>query len=256
MSEVSDFSSLPQRSTVKTESSLQDKVVLVVGACGTHGRSAALAAARAGAIVVLAGRRVPALEQLYDQIREIGQEPAIYPINLEGAHPEDFQQLGSTLKENLGGLDGLVFAAGRLHGLSSLEHIEAEEWLRTWHVLVNAPFLLLRGCRQAMGPHSTAVIYLDDPNRVQRALWGAYGVAQGAAQALVRVAGDEAGSRGPKVTGLVCAPTAGPLMQKAYPARAMSEFADPKLFAPACTWLLEGNGESGQIYDARSWASE
>ncbi len=235
---------------------LTDKVVLVVGACGSHGRAAALAAAKAGAVVVLAGRRVPALERLYDEIKALGPEPAIYPINLEGAHPDDFQVLGESLKNNLGGLDGLVFAAGRLHGLSALDHIEAEEWLRTWHVHVNAPFLLLRGCRQAMGPDSTAVFYLDDPERVQRALWGAYGVSQAAAQALVRVAGDEAGAHGPRITGLVCAPTAGPLMQKVYPARPMSEFARPERFTPACLWLLAGGGDSGAIYDGRGLAKD
>ncbi len=255
MSESFCYRSLPARATIESAGALLDKVILVVGACGAHGRSVALAAARAGAIVVLAGRRVPALETLYDELKALGPEPAIYPINLEGAHPEDFHALGSSLKENLNGLDGLVFAAGRLHGLSSLDHTDPEEWLRTWHVQVNAPFLLLRGCRQAMTVNSTSVMYLDDPDRVQRALWGAYGVAQGAAQALVRVAGDESGSRELKVAGLVCAPTAGPLMQRAYPARAMSEFTAAEVFAPACVWLLAGNAVSGQVYDARPWAA-
>ena len=247
------FQALPSRESI-TAADLRDKVVLVVGACGSHGRAAALGAARAGAVVVLAGRRVPALERLYDELKAVGPEPAIYPINLEGAHPEDFEGLGESLKNNLGALDGLVFAAGRLQGLSAIEHLPPEEWLRTWHVQVNAPFLLLRGCRQAMGPQSTAVIFLDDPQRVQRALWGAYGVAQGAAEALIRIAGDESGSRGPRVTGLLCAPTAGPLMQRAYPARSQAEFAAAELFTPACLWLLAGNGSSGGIYDATKWA--
>src|SRR5688572_12923835 len=70
---------------------LAGRVVLVTGACGGFGTAAAHAAARAGATVVLLGRRVRALEKLYDALEAAGApKPAIYPLNLEGATPADY----------------------------------------------------------------------------------------------------------------------------------------------------------------------
>ena len=48
--------------------SLRERIVLIVGASGGLGRASALAAAKAGANVVLLGRKVRALEKVYDEI--------------------------------------------------------------------------------------------------------------------------------------------------------------------------------------------
>jgi NAD(P)-dependent dehydrogenase (short-subunit alcohol dehydrogenase family) len=58
--------------------SLRGRVVLVTGATGGLGRPSALAAAAAGASVVLSGRRVRALEGVYDEVERLGgPAPAI-----------------------------------------------------------------------------------------------------------------------------------------------------------------------------------
>lgn len=57
-----------------------DRVVLVTGANKGIGRAVSLALAAHGATVILSGRRVGELEQVYDAIKAAGgAEPAIAP---------------------------------------------------------------------------------------------------------------------------------------------------------------------------------
>jgi NAD(P)-dependent dehydrogenase (short-subunit alcohol dehydrogenase family) len=227
------------------------RTVLVVGASGAYGTAIARACAQAGAGLVLAGRRVPALERLYDELGATGGEVALYPINLEGAQPDDFATLGETLLNEYGGLDGLVFAAGRLHGLAALEHHDGQEWLRSWHVHVNVPFLLLRGCIAALRARQGAMLLcMDDPARTDQALWGGYGVAQGALHSFLRIAGEETRRLGPRVYGLRLPPSRSPLNQRAFPARPPEAFSDPAQIAPAAVHALISGVPSGTLFDA------
>ena len=82
--------------------SLQDKVILVTGATGGYGKTMSLAYARAGATVILLGKNVRLLENLYDEIEAAGAPmPAIYPLNLEGATEKDYYDMGAMLYEHI-----------------------------------------------------------------------------------------------------------------------------------------------------------
>ena len=52
--------------------SLKDKVILVTGATGGFGKAMSLAFAAAGATVILLGKNVRLLENLYDEIEQAG----------------------------------------------------------------------------------------------------------------------------------------------------------------------------------------
>ncbi|MFO1349735.1 MAG: SDR family oxidoreductase [Gammaproteobacteria bacterium] len=56
-----------------------------------------------GATVVLLGRTVRKLERVYDEIERAGHpQPAIYPLNLEGAVPKDYHDLAVVLDKESG----------------------------------------------------------------------------------------------------------------------------------------------------------
>ena len=74
---------------------LKDKIILITGAGDGIGKTAARTFAGYGATVILLGRTIHKLEQVYDDIIKDGSpEPAIYPMNLEGATPKDGPSAG------------------------------------------------------------------------------------------------------------------------------------------------------------------
>jgi len=236
---------------------LGGRQILIVGASGALGRACALAAADRGASVVLLGRRVSALEKLYDEIEALGApQPAIYPFNLEGATPVDYNELGTRLLDGCGRLDGVVCAAGRLHGLTPIEQFEPEEWLRTLQVGVNAPFLLLQALLPALrasGQDPTVLFFVDEVERATRAYWGAYGVAQAALRALIGIAANEWEAEGVRALGLLPAPLRSAFRRKAYVGEPSDGLVAPARYAELVTWVLAHAPQawSGAVVDAR-----
>ena len=156
---------------------LKGRCALVTGAGDGLGKAIALACAAQGAEVILLDRVVRKLEAVYDAICEGGhREPAIYPMDLEGAQPTDYEEMADKLGESLGRLDILVHNAARLGTITPLEHYDLVEWAKVMQVNLNAPFLLTRACLPLL--HATGdarVLFVSDQVAVAgRAYWGAY----------------------------------------------------------------------------------
>lgn len=228
---------------------LRDRVVLVVGAAGGLGRSSALACACAGARVVLLGRRIARLEKVYDEILALkGAQPAIYPLDLTGARPRDYAELASTLEREYERLDGIVHAAAHFETLQPATDIEAEEWLRGMHVNVSAPFLLTQACVPLMrrATQASVVFVLDDPARMARAHWGAYGVAKHALAGLVAILRDEWESTALRAHALLPAPMRTRLRGAAYYGENALDLPLPDAAADAVVYLLGDAGAAVQ----------
>jgi NAD(P)-dependent dehydrogenase (short-subunit alcohol dehydrogenase family) len=159
---------------------LSGRTVLVVGATGGLGSAVARSAAKAGAEVVLLGRRVVALERLYDAIVADGGEAALYPLDLAGAGPAELAEMVERIRADCGGLDALVIASAHLRGLSTVEHTPPDDWLAALHVNLSAPFLLAQSCLPLLRERGDAAIVfaVDGPGARGKAYWGGYGVAQ------------------------------------------------------------------------------
>ena len=230
---------------------LADRVILVTGAYGGLGEAAAKACARAGATVVLLGRKVPKLSRTYDAVKALGATPALYPLDLAGADPADYEQLASTIEAQMGGLHGILHCAAEFTGLRPLEATPPEEFVRNLHVNLTAPWLLTQACLPLLrkAADSAVVFVADDLSRVNRAYWGTYGVAKAGLLGLVRVLHDETDRSTVRVSCLQPGPMRTTLRSRAYVEEAASRVPSPDRYAGECVRLLsaEGIGSRGQI---------
>ena len=173
---------------------LKDRVILVTGAGDGIGKACATAFAAHGATLVLLGRTTRKLELVYDEIEQAGHpQPAIYPMNLEGANAKDYEDLATTLEQEFGRLDGLLHNAAMLGTLTPIVHYDVELWLKSIQVNLNAPFLLTRACLGLLtASEDASVLFTSDRvGRHGKAYWGAYGVAKAGIEGLMQTLADE-----------------------------------------------------------------
>ena len=233
---------------------LDGRIVLVAGAAGGLGSAAAQACAQAGATLVLLGRKLAPLNRLYDAVKAIGPEPILYPLDLEGASPDDFDQLGQALDGEFGRLDGLLHCAAEFKGLTPLSHTDPANFARAIHVDLTSRWWLTQACLPLLAKSDAgAVVFaLDDPARTDGAFWGGYGLAQSAQASLVAMLQSELGEHGPRVSGFRPGPMRSALRGKAYQPNADAEARDPAEYAAACVALLSpaGAASRGLVVDA------
>ena len=127
---------------------LQGRVILINGAQGGLGSAAAEACAAAGATLVLLGRRLPKLNRVYDACAKRGPEPMLYPLDLEGASPDDYAEMADRLFRELGRLDGVLHCAAEFRGLTPLEHTDPAAFDRAVHVNLTAPWWRTHACKK------------------------------------------------------------------------------------------------------------
>lgn len=231
---------------------LAGRVILVTGAHGGLGSAAARACAAAGATVVLLGRKLPRLNRLYDAVAATGPEPLLYPMDLEGSTPDDHAQLAGRIGEELGRLDGVLHCAADFPGLTPLLHTDPAALARAIHVNLTARAWLSQACLPllAAAPDSALVFVVDDLERVGRAYWGGYGLAQHAQHALVAMLQAETANSTVRVSGLQPGPLRTGLRARAYVDQHDTRAVDPAQAAEACVTLLSpaGSAHRGQVW--------
>ena len=235
---------------------LDQRVILVSGAHGGLGSAAAVACARAGATVVLLGRKLPKLNRVYDAVAQAGAEPLLYPLDLEGASPDDYAELADRLRAELGHLDGVLHCAVEFKGLTPLEHTDPAAFARVVHVNLTAPWWLSQAClpllRQAQD--AALVFALDDLQRVGQPYWGAYGIAQHGLAAMVGMLHAELASSSVRVSALQPGPMRTGLRSRAYADDNDLQAREATDYADACVTLLSSAGAAhrGQVWKVRA----
>jgi len=114
-----------------------EKVALVTGAGSGIGRAVALALAGAGYAVVLAGRRLGALEGTAAQ----APGAKMLPVSADVGKPEDVAALFDVVQQRFGRLDLLFNNAGTGAPPVPLENLTPQQWQAVVDVNLTGPFL-------------------------------------------------------------------------------------------------------------------
>jgi NAD(P)-dependent dehydrogenase (short-subunit alcohol dehydrogenase family) len=237
---------------------LQGRVILVTGASDGIGRAAALAYARLGATVVLLGRDLQKLEQVYDLIEKGGHpQPAIIPMNFSSATQADFDQLAVSIEQELGRLDGVLHCAGLLGDITPLEMYDPDTWDELMKVNLRAPFVLTQAMLPLLkrSPDASVIFVSSSVGRKARAFWGAYAVSKHGIEALSALFADEtANTSHIRFNCINPGGTRTVMRAKAYPAENPATVKTPEEIMPVFIWLMgpDSQGVTGQSLDAQA----
>ena len=232
---------------------LNDRVIVVTGAGDGIGRAIALATAGHGATVVLLGRTVAKLTAVYDAIEEAGgAQPAIYPIDFEGATAHDFAVMSERLDQAFGRVDGVVHCAATFPYLSRIDDYDPETWGKVLQVNLSAPFMLTQACLPLLrrAPDASIVFLSDAVGRHGRAYWGAYAVSKFGLEGLMQTLADELAQSRIRANSLDPGPTRSSLRAQAYPLEDPAHLKPPQDVVPMVLWLLgpDSRGSTGQAF--------
>lgn len=228
---------------------LTGKVVLITGASRGIGYQAALEAARRGAHVIAIARTVGGLEELDDEIQEIGASSTLVPLDLRDGDAID--RLGAAIFERWGHLDGLVANAGLLGVLSPVPHIKPDEFEKVMAVNVTANFRLLRSLdlllRQAEA--GRAVFVSSGAARSAKPFWGLYAASKAALDAMVKSYAGELSPSNVKANIFYPGAVRTAMRAKAMPGEDPNTLPQPSEIAPKLIDMLSPSlVENGKLY--------
>ena len=233
------------------------KVVLVTGANRGLGLAITMDLARAGATVIMLGRDLGSLEYAYDEVVDAGlTEPILYPLDLEGATPENYQELQDNLLSQFGKLDGLVHNASILGIQMPIEQYDIKLWYSTLQINLSAPFMLTQFLVPALLKSEDArIIFMSSTvGREARAYWGAYSVSKFGIEGLAKVLSEELEKTKISVNTVNPGKMRTEMRRTAYPAEDSSTVPLPEEKSKAIAYLLSTsspkiNGEQITISD-------
>ncbi|PRY71267.1 YciK family oxidoreductase [Halomonas ventosae] len=236
---------------------LEGRIILVTGAGDGIGRAAALAFAGHGATVILLGRTISKLEKVYDEIEAAGgPQPAIFPLNFEGATLKDYHDMAETLDKEFGRLDGILHNAGILGRITPFEQYNPELWEQVMQVNINGPIWMTQALLPLLksSPDASVVFTSSSVGRRGRAYWGAYAVSKFATEGFVEMLADEVEHLGTlRVNSLNPGATRTAMRKSAYPGENEMTLRAPEEIMPTYLWLMgpDSRGHNGEKFDAQ-----
>jgi NAD(P)-dependent dehydrogenase (short-subunit alcohol dehydrogenase family) len=235
---------------------LAERVILITGAGGGLGSTAALALAQQGAHIILLDKIIPKLEKVYDAIVAAGgPEPVMYPFDLAGASEVEYEELATVIANKYGALQGLLHSALDFSHFSPLLLHSTKSWGDALAVNLNAPFLLTRVLLPVLqkSDHAAIVFTSDSSARQGKAYSGAYGVSKIALEGLAKILAEELEAGGKiRVNTLVPGLVDSPFRKKAYPGEDKALLSPMTSLNPVYCYLFsdESIGMTGQVIDA------
>lgn len=118
------------------------KVALIVGASKGIGAATARVAARRGACVVLSSRDAPALDAVARELKDLGREAFVIPVDL--GDDDSVRALGGSLKDRFGHLDLAFNNAGEGAVPADLAEVPVGSFDGVFRVSVRGTFLAMK----------------------------------------------------------------------------------------------------------------
>jgi NAD(P)-dependent dehydrogenase (short-subunit alcohol dehydrogenase family) len=220
-------------------SSAQKRVALVTGASRGIGRAVALELAQRGWRVVAVARAQKALEKLDDDIRALGGEATLVPMDLKDYAGID--QLGAALFERFGRLDGLAACAGVLGSLTPAHQATPSIMEDTIGVNFMANQRLIRSFHPLLRESDAgrAVFLTTGVVRDPRAYWAPYAASKAALEVLVQCYAAELNVTPIKANLFSPGPVRTAMRAKAFPGEDPMTLPTPAEVAPSIVDMLE-----------------
>nr|WP_100657492.1 YciK family oxidoreductase [Alteromonas flava] len=240
-----------------TPNELDGKVILITGAGDGIGKALATTYSALGATCILLGKTVSKLEAVYDEIvASGGPEPAIVPLDLKGATPQHYTQMGSTIIDQFGHLDGVVLNASILGALCPFSEISAEEYNDVMQVNVNSSFALMQGVLPALklSDLGASVIFTTSSvGRKGRKFWGTYSISKFATEGMMEVLANEYSPSRIRFNCVNPGGTRTAMRAKAFPAEDPSQLKTPDDIMPTYCYLMSSKSAqvSGLVFDCQ-----
>ncbi|MDC1446907.1 SDR family NAD(P)-dependent oxidoreductase [Candidatus Thioglobus sp.] len=239
------------RDHIFKDGELKDKVILVTGANRGFGLAITMDLSKAGATVIMLGRDLGSLEYAYDAVVDAGyNEPILYPLDLEGATPENYQELQDNVLEKFDKLDGLIHNAAILGAQMPIEQYDIKLWYSTLQINLSAPFMLTQFLIPALVKSEDArILFLSSSvGREARAYWGAYSVSKFGIEGFAKTLSEELEKTNISVNTVDPGKLRTEMRRTAYPAEDSSTVPMPEEKSAAIVYLLSNlspkmNGE-------------
>ena len=238
------------------EKPLYQKIILITGASRGIGRAAAITCARAGAELIITGRTTGALEEVNDEIKNMGGKSTI--VELDSKDLPALPRLAKVIYNKWGKLDGFIANAGQLGQMSPMPHIEPKAWDETilvnltsvWHQIRNFDSLL------RAAPSGRAILMSSAAALGPRAYWGAYAVSKAGIEAMGRAWAAESEKTKMKINMIDPGGTRTKMRAEAFPGEDPMTLPTPEDIAPAFVALMRDNcPHHGELIKARSYIS-
>jgi NAD(P)-dependent dehydrogenase (short-subunit alcohol dehydrogenase family) len=219
----------------------------VTGASRGIGRAVALELARRSWRVVAVARAQKALEKLDDDIRALGGEATLVPMDLKDYAGID--QLGAALFERFGRLDGLAACAGALGSLTPAHQATPSVMEETIGVNFMANQRLIRSMHPLMRESDAgrAVFLTSGVATEPRAYWAPYAASKAALESLVQCYAAELNITPMKANIFSPGPVRTAMRAKAFPGEDPMTLPTPADVAPAIVDMLEPSYDANGV---------
>lgn len=216
----------------------EKRIALVTGASRGIGRAVALELARKNWRVIAVARAQKALEKLDDDIRALGGEATLIPLDLRDGAAID--QLAAPLFERFGKLDGLAACAGALGSLTPAHQATPSIMDETIQVNFLANQRLIRALHPLLRASNAgrAVFLTSGASKNPRAYWSPYAASKAALDALVISYAAELNVTPIRANLFNPGPTRTAMRAKAFPGEDPMTLPTPEEVAPAIVRML------------------